>query len=208
MQPFVYAEIARYGLERNLKTSSGGFATERRFKTASGAFIIGSAAYQDIASSRIANKFFSKDGLSSRELMPYPLDPLRQPAPWTKYDHVTVKDRLDEIEDESREDKDVFEAFLRTFGGVTGGELSWTETLRWFALGGHDLERVAEFAGVYKLGNGGMTSLARLILQDYRGDVLMGTTIQEVSQERDFVSLTATNGSRVKAKQVVCTVPL
>jgi hypothetical protein len=157
---------------------------------------------------RIADKFFAIDGLTSRELMPYPLDVLRSPAPWTKYDHLTARGRLDQINDESPDDKEVFEGLLNTFGGVDGTELGWTEALRWFALGGHDIGRLMEFAGVYKLGGGGMTMLARSILGDYRGDVLMNTTISHIAQDEQRVTLKAGDGRQLRAKQVVCTAPL
>lgn len=74
-----------------------------------------------------------------------------------------VKDCLDEIEDEFREDKDVFEVFFCIFGGVIGGEFLWIEILCWFVFGGYDLECVVEFVGVYKFGNGGMIFFVRLI---------------------------------------------
>lgn len=163
---------------------------------------------QDAAMRRIAEKFFSIDGLSSRELIPYPLDILRQPAPWANYDHLTVRERLDQVDGESQQDKDIFEAFLCTFGGVSGRELAWTEALRWFALGSHDLDRVVEFAGIYKLGGGGMTMLAKSILSDYSGHVLMETTIGKIVQDGSRVMLTATNGREIRADRAVCTIPL
>ncbi|KLU92638.1 hypothetical protein MAPG_11583 [Magnaporthiopsis poae ATCC 64411] len=208
MQPFVYGEIVRYDLQRHLKTSSGAFATERLFRSSSGSITTMPAKDQDSAMRRIADKFFCIDGLSSRELIPYPLDILRQPAPWTKYDHLTVRERLDQVDGESQQDKDVFEAFLSTFGGVSGRELAWTEALRWFALGGHDMDRVVEFAGIYKLGGGGMTMLAKSILNDYSGDVLMGTTIHKIVQDGLRVILTSTNGREIRADRAVCTIPL
>ncbi|KXJ85112.1 hypothetical protein Micbo1qcDRAFT_169626, partial [Microdochium bolleyi] len=71
--------------------------------------------------------------LTSQQLMPYPLDPLREPiAPvWSRYDHLMVRERLDAITDETDEDKGAFEAFLSTFGGVAGSETGWAESLRW-----------------------------------------------------------------------------
>ncbi|KAK8099710.1 lysyl oxidase-like protein 2/3/4 [Apiospora kogelbergensis] len=208
IQPFVYAEIARYGLQRHLKTSSGPLATERLFEPSSGGIVTMAAKEQDASMRRIAQSFFSIDGLSSRELMPYPLDLLREPAPWTKYDHVTARERLDQLEGESQQDREVFEALICTFGGVSGSELAWTEALRWFALAGHDFDRIAEFAGVYKLGGGGMTMLAKSILGDYRGDILMQTTIRTIAQNDDRVILTATNGREIRADRAVCTIPL
>lgn len=163
------------------------------------------------AMDRIAKVFFSIDGLTSRDLMPYPLDPLRTPlAPWTKYDHVTARERLDQLGDEvgSERDKAMFGAFLSTFSGTTVAELGWAEALRWYALAGHDFGRIGEFAGVYKIGEGGTTRLARAILADFHGDVVMSSTVDKITQDDSRVQVSVNGDRQFRAKRVVCTIPL
>ena len=41
------------------------------------------------------SKFFTIDGLTARDLMPWPMDIFREPAPWKRYDRLSLEGRLD-----------------------------------------------------------------------------------------------------------------
>ncbi|CEJ60173.1 hypothetical protein PMG11_08758 [Penicillium brasilianum] len=208
-QPHLYHEIHRYGLHRYLKTSAGTMALEKLyFKTAGKPVQEIPPEETSAALDRVAPRFFSIDGLDSRTLMPYPHDPFREPAPWKKYDHLTVKQRLDQLDDLSQFDKDIFESNVATFGSAPGKDIGFTEALRWFALGGHNMATVFELAGIYKLGNGGMTTFARAILRDFKGDLVFNTVVEKVDQGRNGVSLQTKDGRRIEAKAVISTIPL
>jgi lysyl oxidase-like protein 2/3/4 len=209
MQPHVYSELRRYGLHTNLKTSAGTAAPCRQlFKPAHGVPV--EVPLEETAQllDRIAQAFFSVDGRTSRDLMPFPHDPLREPAPWKKYDHLTVKDRLDQLDQFSQRDKDLFESNIGTFGSAPGKDTGFTDALRWYALGGHSIAGVFELAGVYKIGNGGMTSFARAIMGDYTGDRLFDATVKEIHQGSSEVRVVLDRGQKIKAKMVVSTIPL
>ncbi|KAK1639403.1 hypothetical protein BDP81DRAFT_512389 [Colletotrichum phormii] len=208
-QPHVFTEIHRYRLQSNLKTSSGTAAVENTLYTPkdSKPGLVDTFA-TNTAVQNVADAFFSIDGLSSRELMPYPHDPFRLPAAWIKYDHLSAKDRLDQLLDISQHDKDVFDAMISSFGAVPSSECGFTEVLRWYALGGHSMAGTFELAGMYKLGGGGMTSLARAILDDYRGHVLFDTVVEKVEQQGLTVVVSTKDGQRFEAKYCISTLPL
>ena len=155
----------------------------------------------------VAEAFFAVDGMSSRALMPYPHYPFREPAHWKRYDHLTVRQRLDEL-DLPQTQKDIFETLTNSFGSSPGSVTGFTEVLRWYALAGHSMARVFEMAGVYKIGKGGMTSLARAILDDFRGDILLNAEVGEVAQDNTDVVIRTRRGQQVRAKVVVSTIPL
>lgn len=156
----------------------------------------------------IAEKFFNIDGLSSRELMPYPHEPFRDPAPWKLYDHLTVRQRLDQL-DLPIPDRGFFESTINTFGSAPSTDIGFVEALRWYALGGHNLAQVFEIAGCYKLGNGGMTSFARSILEDAQSDIILDTVISEIIQNgASGVVVKSNNGRTFNAKKIICTIPL
>ena len=208
-QPHLYSELHRYGLHKNLKTSSGTAAPARQV------FKHGKASPQDVSIEvagetleRVAQAFFTIEGKTSRELMPYPHDPFKSPAPWMKYDHLSVKDRLDILIEFSSWEKALFESNASTFGSAPGKDTGFTEALRWYALGGHSMAGVFELAGIYKIGNGGMTSFARAILCDYTGDMLFGCTVKEVSQSGSGVKITTGSGRCIKANLAISTIPL
>ncbi|KAJ4309940.1 hypothetical protein N0V84_011232 [Fusarium piperis] len=104
--------------------------------------------------------------------------------------------------------KDLFDAMVSSFGSAPGSECGFTEALRWYALGGHTMDGVFELAGVYKLGKGGMSSLARAILDEYHGNLLFNTVLEKVEQSSTSVTLTAKNGKKIRASQVISTIPL
>ncbi|KAJ5312882.1 hypothetical protein N7508_003712 [Penicillium antarcticum] len=83
------------------------------------------------------HRFFTLDDHDSRTLMPFPYEPFREPASWRKYDHWSVKDRLDRLDGFSRRERDLFESSTGTFGSAPGKDTAFTEALRWYALGGY-----------------------------------------------------------------------
>ncbi|EXJ68493.1 lysyl oxidase-like protein 2/3/4 [Cladophialophora psammophila CBS 110553] len=208
-QPHLYAELHRYNLHKNLKSSAGTIATQKTYYKGAGGGVqeIDGNALAEITQA-VAEKFFTIDGLSSRELYPYPHDPFRTPAPWKKYDHLTVRQRLDQL-DLPTLHKGYFESTVNSFGSAPSTEIGFIEALRWYALGGHNMAQVLELAGIYKLGKGGMTSFSRSILQDAQSDILLDTVISEVIQnDPSGAVVRSKKGRTFKAKAVICTVPL
>ncbi|PYI06807.1 amine oxidase [Aspergillus sclerotiicarbonarius CBS 121057] len=208
-QPHLYAELHSYGLHRNLKTSAGMIAPERQsFTPLSG--MVQDVSIPECADvlERVARRVFTIDGLDSRALMPYPHDSLREPAPWKRYDYLSVRDRLDRLDDVDEREKELFDSNISTFGSAPGKEIGFVEALRWYALGGHSMAGVFELAGVFKLGNGGMTAFALAILGEYTGDRIFGAAVSEIRQVRNGVEIGTGCGRKWKAKTVVSTIPL
>ena len=160
----------------------------------------------DASLEKIAKDFFTIDGHTSRELMPYPFEPFRE-ALWTRYDHLSIRTRLDQINGPKKA-KDIFEALMGTIGSAPGTDIGFVEPLRWFALGGHTVTGMFEVIETYKLGAGGQTSLARSILGDCRGHIKMNTLVERIDQGQSGVMVTTQDGGQLKAKYVISTIPL
>lgn len=208
-QPHVYNEIHRYGLHAKLKTSSGTLLPETQYyKPAVGAIQSVSPLEVNEISERVAARMFQIDGHTSRTLMPYPHDPLREPAPWKAYDHLSVRQRLDQLHDTPQAERNIFEAITGSFGSAPGTDTAFLEALRWYALGGHSMAGMFELAGIYKIGGGGMTSLALAILGDYKGDILLNTPVQAICQTARGVTIETKSGKSIKAATVISTIPL
>lgn len=208
-QPHLYHELHRYGLHRCLKTSAGTSAAEKQyFKTGAGKIREINPEEGAVILEKVAAKFFTIDGLSSRELMPFPHEPFRDPGLWQKYDHLTVKQRLDQLTGFSSFEKDLFESNVSTFGSASGAETGFTEALRWFALGGHSMAGVFERAGIYKIGHGGMTSFAPAILNEFKGDIVTDTVVEQIDEGRNGVTLHVSGGRKFHGKAVISTIPL
>ncbi|PWY94745.1 amine oxidase [Aspergillus sclerotioniger CBS 115572] len=205
-QPHVYTELHRYGLHRNLKTSAGTVAPETVSFKSSG--VVGSM--REVLE-RVAQRVFSIDGLDSRGLMPYPHDPVRE-APWKRYDCLSVRDRLDALDDGdvSEWEKELFESNVSTFGSASGREIGFVEALRWYALGGYSMTGVFELAAVFKLGDGGMTGFAGKVLEEFTGDRVYETVVEEIREVGGWngVEVGTKDGRLWRAKSVVSTIPL
>ncbi|KAL4790581.1 amine oxidase [Aspergillus venezuelensis] len=208
-QPHIYAELHRYGLHKYLKTSAGSLnPAGQSFTNADGVIEEVDILESNATLERVAQRVFSIDGLDSRALMPYPHDSLREPAPWRKYDHLSIQDRLDALNDIPEEEKALFDPNIATFGSAPCRDIGFTDALRWYALGGHSMAGVFELAGTFKLGNGGMTAFARAILGEYQGERLFSTAVAEINQIGRGVQVTTTRGQRLRAKAIVSTIPL
>ncbi|KAF4447081.1 hypothetical protein F53441_9380 [Fusarium austroafricanum] len=211
-QPHLYSELTRYDLHHNLKTSNGSLNAESTYwkKSPYSREVLSQEAQNEAmaAAERIARKVFSIDGLTSQELMPYPHDPPRTSALWSKYDHLSLQDRLDTITDETDEDKAVFQATTNTFGASPSHAIGFTDALRWYALGNHTLEHLLPQLGLYKLGKGGMTSFARAIFDDFSGAALFGAEITNISQTPTKAIVTTKDGRSISAGRIICTIPL
>jgi hypothetical protein len=207
-QPHVYAELSRYGLHTNLKTSVGTAACEKSyFRSSDGKFHEIPFEKNCAIIEGISEKCFTIDGLTSRELMPYPYEPFREPVLWAKYDDLSAKDRVDQVEAPQFE-KEVWEALVSSIGDAPASKIGFVEALRWYTLAGHSMCKAIELAGTYKLGKGGMTSLARAMLDEYKGDLLFSTVIREMKQEDKGVTLMTKDGRSLAAKYAICTIPL
>ncbi|KAJ6130251.1 hypothetical protein N7512_003031 [Penicillium capsulatum] len=197
------------GLHWFLKSSAGTSVPENQyFKPAQGG--ICEVPLQEVGSilERVGAESFTVDGLDSRALMPFPHDPFREPALWRQYDHLTVKQRLDQLSNFSDFEKSLFESDVNTFGSAPGSETGFTEALCWFTLGGHSMVRVFEKAGIFKLGHGGMTAIARGILDDFKGDIVLSTVVESIDEGRQGITLRTRDGQSIDAKAVISTILL
>lgn len=208
-QPHFFAQAYRYGLDRFIKTSNGTEKPEKAiYKPATGTPHEIDVQEMDRSMENIGQAFFSPDGLTSRELMPYPHDPFRAPALWTRYDHLSLKDRMDQLQGFTSQEKEHFEALMTSIGSAPGTDIGFVEPLRWFALGGHTVSGMFEIIETFKLGAGGQTALARSMLNDYRGHVKMQIPVKKIDQSSKGVVVTSSTGRAFEAKYAVCTIPL
>jgi lysyl oxidase-like protein 2/3/4 len=197
-QPIIFSELYRYGLHKLIKPSNGLFAPEKTYyKPATDTVHQVSTPEMDASLERLAIDFFSVDGYTSRQLMPYPFEPFRE-ALWTRYDALSVRSRLNQIEG-SKQDKDLFETLMGTIGSCPGSDIGFVEPLRWFALGGHTIAGMFEVIETFKLGGGGQTSFARSIFGDYRGHVKFNTVVEKIEQTQNGVTVSIKAGQPLKA---------
>ena len=152
--------------------------------------------------------FFTINGLTARQLMPWPMDVYREPAPWKWYDHLSIKDRLDSMPSLTMKAKSLIEMNYSANSGTDAANTAFSGALRWYALGGYTFAGTTAVSGTYKIGNGGMTSLANAMVRELHCDQSFGTEVTGVMQDDDKVIVQTKNGQTLTAGHVVCTIPL
>ncbi|KAJ3957483.1 hypothetical protein N0V92_005947 [Colletotrichum tropicale] len=196
-QPHIYNELHRYGLHRNLKTSAGACSDAKAFfKPRNDTVKQLTSEMNWTTAERVAALFLGVDGNTSQSLMPFPHEPFREPALWKQYDSLTVQDRLDQLDITDLE-KDYFISLVNLFGCNYAADNSFTEVLRWYALGGHSMAGAYDLSGLFKLGNGGMTSFAKAIQGGFTGDLLFGQVVTAIEQTSSAVRITTAEGRAV-----------
>lgn len=149
----------------------------------------------------------SIDNKDSKSLMPWPHDPHRG-GDWPEYEGLSIRDRLAQL-DVPQESKDIFEAFTSTMSLVPSSAASFTDLLHWQGLSGHGFSRLSELSIFYKIGDGGMTSLARAMYKDFKGDSIFSNRVISIDQSSgNGTTIKLENGKTLRSKVVISTIPL
>lgn len=152
--------------------------------------------------------FFTIDGLTAKQLMPWPMDVFREPAPWKRYDHLSIKDRLDSMPSLTIEARKLIEMNCTANSGTDAANTAFLGALRWYALSGYTFAGTTAVSGTYKISNGGMTSLASAMVQELNCDRSFDTEVTAIIQDDEGVTLQTKGGNTLTAGHVVCTIPL
>lgn len=84
---------------------------------------------------------------------------------------------------------------------------SYVEMMRWYALSGHNLIALSESVGTYKTKEGTAT-LVNAIAADSNAEIKLSTKVVEVDDSGDRVSVTTEQGEKIKADNLLLTVPI
>lgn len=153
-------------------------------------------------------EFFTIDGLTARQLMPWPMNVFREPALWKRYDHLSISDRLDSTTSLTMEARNLIEMNYTANSGTDAANTAFSGALRWYALGGYTFAGTTSVSGTYKIGDGGMTSLANTMVRELNCDRSFGTEVTRIVQDGEGVTLQTKHGKTLTAGHAVCTIPL
>lgn len=152
--------------------------------------------------------FFTIDGLTARQLIPWPMDVFREPAPWKQYDNLSIKERLDSMPSLIKEARNPIKMNYTANLDTDAANTAFSGASRWYALGGYTFAGTTAVSGTYKIGNGVMTSLANSMVRELHCDRSFGTEVTAINQDNKGVTLQIKGGKTLTAGHVVCTIPL
>jgi monoamine oxidase len=198
MQPHVWAEITRYGLEIEVPA-----LTEPVHR----AWMSGGKLQQGTAE-EFALPVFQASGayyFDARQVLPLPHDQLVVPA-IEALDQLTVRDRLDGLglPDDQR---DLLDAIFCSSCHCPLEDASLVEMLRWYSLAGWSVLNEFEVVAGFTL-RGGTRKLIEGILGDANAEVTLSMPVKAIRQTDREVVVTTEENETVSARAIVVTVPL
>ncbi len=197
-QPYVWAEIQRYGLA--LVESTGATARRMIVRRTSGDLVeLDAFEHADRIGRAIADYMGA-----SREMFPRPHRPFDTGLP-EKFDRVTAADPLARVEDPLT--RDILDGFFATCVANRTREAAWVELVRWYALSGHDYSELNDAVARYRFRDGTKALLAAM-LADGGPEVRLGESVASVQHAGDRVTVTTAAGEALTARAVVSTLPL
>ncbi|WP_067899598.1 flavin monoamine oxidase family protein [Actinomadura chibensis] len=198
-QPHVWSEITRYGLEESVVPAA--VAPEwALLPTASG------LEWCDIEQAEAREKAVLDLFLEpSRTAFPCAHSPLAGGDAVTELDKLTLRDRLDQL-NLSPDDRAHLSALVSIESAGSMDEGAFLSLLRWRALSGHSHEAMQEAVFGFKLADGTVSLLNR-ILADGGSELLLGEPVVSVAADGRAVRVTTANGRVRSAFAVVVATP-
>jgi monoamine oxidase len=197
IQPHVWAEIVRYDL--SIVNSP---IPEKAFWLTEGAVKEGSP--DELFGLLDAGMAAITDG--SMEYFPNP-HALTPDAPELKaIDDISIRAKLNEMDLPPEQTELLDGMWALNFNGHPENS-AWTQGLRWCALAGGNWQLLFEACAFYKL-QGGTKILLDAIAADTTADVRLNTVVSRIEHDHSVATLTVEDGTTVRARQVIVTVPL
>lgn len=197
MQPYVWAEIARYGLE---------FASPPDLANATWLADgeIYNGTFEDMCAA--LDRPLTLFGADARTLFPNQYSPATARDLVEALDHKTVTERIDEL-DLTPAERGILRAFwiMQFHGPVEQGAL--TQALRWIALGAGHWSLLLEALAGYELKDG-TASLINAIREDGGFDIEFNSPVASVDHHDDRVTVTVEGGKKITARAAIVAVPL
>lgn len=199
LQPHVFAEITRYGLEL---TETPGFSApgEIRYLTGHHRKI---TRYDDLWP--VIDEAVARFCSGARDVLERPYEPLSKEALYS-LDALSVQDRIDQL-DVTPEQCDLLNALWSGCCSAKCREGGLVAMLRWFALAGWDTGLMFEAVERYGLKTG-TRSLVEAIAGDGQAEIRLSSPVEAVEQNGGGVTVTTRGGERLRASTAIVTVPL
>lgn len=222
MQPNVWAEITRYGLQ--IAETPG--ATPERVLWWSGgkAREAGMGEILPLLGEAICSKgttpelpLRTLEGLAvmaglmtdfhegAAQAFPRPMDPFFSDA-WKAFDAVSVKARLDQMQ-LSTDRRALLEGMLGASCCAPFANSGLVEMLRWWALSGQNIQGYGDAVSRFKLRDG-TVSLLEAMLEDGRPEVRLGAPVARVEQGSGVVRVITERGESFRARAAIAALPM
>lgn len=199
MQPFIWAEVMRYGMEI---VETPGASAKQIIQMKNG------KAFEPDIAQLYSDLFAGGQALTdkAREVWPRPFDADFTKAQIQRLDNYSIEDLLKQL-NLTDSQAALFDRILGGSVNAKTSNVSANEALRILALSGHNIGSYHDVHIRYQIKEG-TSALIDKIVEDGKPEVKLNTVVKEVRQKPDHVVVTTVSGDTFTAATVVCTVPL
>ncbi|MER6992558.1 NAD(P)/FAD-dependent oxidoreductase [Saccharopolyspora hirsuta] len=196
LQPHVWSEITRYG--QRIEPSPSSQAVH---------WISGGSAHRGSPEEFDALISRGMDQLArdSRTWFPLPYEPLHR-TDLDQVDHLSVADYFAGLDLDPAEREVTEGVWAEHFNGPAAVS-GYTQAMRWCAAASGDWQLLHQATSGYRLTDG-TAALAGAIAADGGAELRLGSVVASVSQDTGGATVTTADGTGVRARQVICTLPL
>ncbi|MGW4339314.1 flavin monoamine oxidase family protein [Rhodococcus koreensis] len=198
IQPHVWAEISRYNLDLvaspELDTAYWRVGDEVRTGTADTMLDLLDASMTEVLA-------------ESRRILPQPYDYFPLSEEMKTLDQVSVADKIAGLDLDPQQRALLDGMWALNFSGDPARS-GYTQALRWCALSGGDWKLMFEACATYKFARGTKSLLDAIAADAAGADIRLNTTVTSIDETADGITVTCGDGTSLRGRRVVITVPL
>ncbi|MNZ29760.1 Pseudooxynicotine oxidase [compost metagenome] len=200
-QPFVWAEVQRYGLK--LKETPEPFVEDKQavFMLHEGKSV--ELKGKDLVSMAEAVNAYFADG---RKLWERPYDAKHTWKELLAVDSMSGADRLAQLKLTPLQ-RTFLDAYIAGIAHTTSDRASYADVMRWWSLPGWDMSLFVDAIGHYSFKDGTI-SLINAMIDEGKPEVRLSTPVAKVEEQGNRVLITTQKGETIRAASVIVAVPM
>ncbi|KAL4886692.1 amine oxidase [Aspergillus karnatakaensis] len=210
-QPHVWSELSKYNLVRELEDSHGSAdGVDRSSVKLNGKLVDVPSMDLFESYSRNWEKLVNVDEAFGRSLLATPHTPLLNAAEYSKWDKISVTERIDQIPGLTEDDRALLKGSVCQMAGADPSKVGLMEVMRWWALSDYQAVNMDDHTDRWKL-RCGQSHFARRIFDDAVSsgvEYSFSTVVKSIDQTEGSGVTIATDHGAFTCRKVVCTVPL
>ena len=198
IQPHVWAEITRYGLDLiaspELDTGYWRVGDDVRTGTADAMLDLLDGSMTEVLA-------------DARRVLPQPYDYFPLSEEIKALDQASVAEKIAALDLDPQQRALLDGMWALNFSGDPARS-GYTQALRWCALSGGDWKLMFEACATYKFARGTRSLLDAIAADASGADIRLDTTVTKIDETAEGVTVTCGDGTQLRGKRVVVTVPL
>ncbi|WP_375739411.1 flavin monoamine oxidase family protein [Pseudomonas boanensis] len=200
-QPFVWAEVQRYGLE--LKETPEPFAEQAQtVRIIHEGKAIEPTLDDFMAIAKAVKEYFA----DAPKLWERPYDAKHTWQDLLAVDGMSGSDRLDQLKLTPLQ-RNFVDAYVTGIAHTTSDRASYADVARWWSLPGWNMTAFVDALGRYSFKDGTI-SLINAMLEEGKPDVRLSTSVTRVEQQGERVLVSTQQGEAIRAAAVIVAVPM